>query len=117
MEGFADSSFDAVLCNALLEHDRHFWSTLEEVRRLLRPRGLFYVGVPGFPMVNNALQRALQRVPRSRFRAVPGVVRLSEKASLSSLAATRTLMFHAYPHDYYRFSEQAVREAYVPHVG
>lgn len=113
MPQFADSSYDAVLCNALFEHDRNFWKTLSEVRRILCSGGLFYVGVPGFPMQNNVLQRAFGRLPRSRLKAVPGIARLAEAALLTSLASTRTLMFHAHPSDYYRFSEQAVREVFL----
>ena len=113
MSMFPDASFDAVVCNAVLEHDRFFWKTLEEVRRLLVPSGLFYVGVPGFPLQHNLVQRLLIRLPTTRLRSLPGVALLSEKALLTPLASTRTFMFHAHPDDFYRFSEQAVRRVFL----
>ena len=84
MHMFGDGSFDVVLCNATLEHDRHFWLTLAEMKRVLRPGGLLVVGVPGF--VRNA----------------PG----------DESIATSTYRVH-YTVDYYRFSKQAVRQVFL----
>ncbi len=36
---FADESFDTVLCNSVLEHDKHFWKSLSEMKRVTRPGG------------------------------------------------------------------------------
>src|SRR6266478_2767741 len=36
---FPDRHFDCVLSNATLEHDRCFWKTCEEIRRVLRTDG------------------------------------------------------------------------------
>ncbi|KKN43888.1 hypothetical protein LCGC14_0698370 [marine sediment metagenome] len=38
--------FDWVLCNSMLEHDRHFWRTVAEMKRVLRPGGVLIIGVP-----------------------------------------------------------------------
>ena len=35
MNIFEDESFDAVVCNAVLEHDKFFWKTIAEVKRLM----------------------------------------------------------------------------------
>lgn len=113
MAVFEAGSFDGIACNAVLEHDRRFWSTLAEVRRLLVAGGMFYVGVPGFPRRKNIPQRLFTRVPRSRLASVAILSTMVERAALTSLAATRTLMFHAHPDDYYRFSEQAVRQVFL----
>ena len=48
MHMFADDSFDLVLSNAVLEHDIHFWKTVAEMRRVLKPGVLMVIGVPGF---------------------------------------------------------------------
>jgi SAM-dependent methyltransferase len=40
---FADASFDAVLSCGVLEHVRDPDGSLEEIRRVLRPRGTFYL--------------------------------------------------------------------------
>jgi SAM-dependent methyltransferase len=81
MHMFEDRSFDLVLCNATLEHDKRFWLSVAEMRRVLRPGGLLVIGVPGY-------------------------VRDPETDHGYS---THTYRVH-YSFDYYRFSEQAVRE-------
>ncbi len=96
-------SIDLVLCNSMLEHDRAFWLTLAEMRRVLKPGGLFMVGVPGFA----------ERRPRPLLRALgllwkrplPGAAALE-----SSLASTPSLVVHRYPADYFRFGRDAMRE-------
>lgn len=45
---FADDSFDLVMSNAVLEHDIHFWKSVAEMRRVLKPGGVMLIGVPGF---------------------------------------------------------------------
>lgn len=101
MRCFADASFDTVLCNATLEHDRHFWRTLEEIRRVARPGALVAVGVPGF-------------AGRAAGEGAPSPVRRFLKATRRRLAGaavgTLTLAWHGFPSDYYRFSPEAVRE-------
>lgn len=95
---FADGSFDAVLCNSVLEHDPWFWKSLSEMRRVLRPGGLLVVGVPGFDDLG------MRRWSRwLRFLPVPR--RLVE----GWRASTLTLHVHNYPSDYYRFSVDACR--------
>lgn len=46
---FADSSLDVVVCEQLLEHLNHPQVVLDNVQRVLKPGGLFIVGVPIFP--------------------------------------------------------------------
>ena len=48
MDAFEDEMFDLVLSNATLEHDKHFWLSVAEMHRVLRPGGLLVIGVPGF---------------------------------------------------------------------
>jgi SAM-dependent methyltransferase len=83
MSMFDDASFDLVLSNATLEHDRYFWRSLAEMKRVLRPGGLLVIGVPGY-VKNPARDRGKR---------------------------TATYRVH-YRFDYYRFSEQAVREVF-----
>ena len=82
---FADRTFDCVLSCSALEHDRYFWRSTAEVLRVLRPGGYFVVGVPIY-----------MTLPSDQDRT------------------TRTYARHglAYDADYYRFSEQAVREVF-----
>jgi SAM-dependent methyltransferase len=80
---FKAKQFDLVLSNATLEHDKRFWLSLSEMRRVLRPGGLLVIGVPGY-------------------------VKDPENDHGRS---THTYRVH-YSVDYYRFSEQAVREVF-----
>jgi SAM-dependent methyltransferase len=82
---FADASFDCVLSCSMLEHDRWFWRTTDEVRRVLRPGGLFVAGVP-------------------IYMTLP-----TDKDFTTVTYARHGLAYNA---DYYRFSEQAVREVF-----
>jgi SAM-dependent methyltransferase len=82
-EVFEDDYFDLVVCSATLEHDKHFWLTVGEMKRVLRPGGLMIVSVPGY----------VEDPERDQGRA------------------THTYRVH-YRFDYYRFSEQAVREVF-----
>ncbi len=98
---FADGSFDTVLSNATLEHDRRFWKTLSEIRRVTRPGGLIVLGVPAFveAAIDADVRRWIRRVPwvRRRWRSVADT-------------STLTYRIHNFPGDYYRFSTQAVAE-------
>jgi SAM-dependent methyltransferase len=80
---FEDDSFDLVLCCSTLEHDKHFWLSVAEMKRVMRPGGLLVIGVPGY----------IKDAERDRGRS------------------TLTYRVH-YAFDYYRFSEQAVREVF-----
>lgn len=82
MHMFEDASFDLVMCNAMLEHDRQFWLSVSEMRRVLAPGGLLVIGVPGF---------------------------VKQDTDVGS--TTHTFRVH-YRFDYYRFSRRAVREVF-----
>ena len=45
---FEDDLFDLVLCSATLEHDKRFWLSVAEMRRVLKPGGLLIISVPGY---------------------------------------------------------------------
>lgn len=80
---FADGMFDVVLSNAMLEHDKYFWLSLAEMRRVLAPGGLLVIGTPGY-------------------------VRDPERDEGKS---TATYRMH-YTVDYYRFSDQVFRDVF-----
>ena len=80
---FDDDHFDLVVCSATLEHDKHFWLSVGEMQRVLKPGGLLIISVPGY----------VKNPERDQGRA------------------THTYRVH-YEFDYYRFSEQAVREVF-----
>ncbi|HVE52409.1 MAG TPA: class I SAM-dependent methyltransferase [Ramlibacter sp.] len=82
---FADASFDCVLSSSALEHDKYFWRTIAEVRRVLRKGGVFIVGVP-------------------IYKTLP-----TDKDFTTVTYARHGIAYNA---DYFRFSEQAVRELF-----
>ena len=96
-------SCEVVLSNAMLGHDPRFWLTLREAYRVLAPGGWMVLGVPGFGGMGTVPGSQLWR----RFAsASPEGRAWSEAVGASSL----TLGVHNYPADYYRFSEQAMRD-------
>jgi len=102
---FADGHFDVVVSNATLEHDPRFWLTLAEMRRVLKPGGLLLIGVPGYTRERSWLRRLAGRVGN-----LPGFAAPLAVAVQGFGAGTATLLVHDYPGDYFRFSEQALRE-------
>src|SRR5918997_429630 len=80
MSQFEDGSFDLVVCCSTLEHDKRFWLSVSEMKRVLAPGGLLVIGVPGY----------VKDAERDQGRS------------------TLTYRVH-YEFDYYRFSEQAAR--------
>jgi len=105
MSAFSDASFDTVLCNAVLEHDPLFWLTLSEMRRVARAGALIAIGVPGYTHTRFPLTRPLRRL-----RTLPIVGRRIRGRFEWLEASAATLGIHNFPGDYYRFSEQAMRE-------
>ena len=100
MDCFEDGRFDTVLCNATLEHDKQFWLTLSEIRRVTKPGGLVVIGTPGYVTyrIEKAYRSIAQRIPfvPARLRRLP----------------TITTAVHNYPGDFYRFSPHAHREVF-----
>lgn len=108
MSLFADGQFAAVLCNATLEHDRFFWKTLGEIQRVTAPGGFVAIGVPGY--VGMGLESL---APRST--VLGALLRYCARGKHSDTirASAVTLGVHNFPGDYYRFSEQAVRDVFM----
>lgn len=105
MDCFPDNSFDVVLCNAMLEHDKYFWLTIAEIQRVTKKGGLIVVGAPGYISYRreNKIKNLLARLPFSwRLR--------SNRYFEALLTATITFQVHDAPGDYYRFSEQTFKE-------
>lgn len=100
---FPAESFDTVLCNSVLEHDKWFWKSVGEINRVTRPGGVIVIGVPGF--ITLPMERKASRMAR-----MLKWVRISRAARDVMDASTLTLRVHAFPGDYYRFSPQAITE-------
>lgn len=43
---FEDNSVDAVVCSSCFEHSEFFWLLFNDIIRILKPGGLFYLNVP-----------------------------------------------------------------------
>jgi SAM-dependent methyltransferase len=103
---FPEASFDTVVSNATLEHDPFFWKTLSEMKRVLRPGGLLVIGVPGFARLR------LDRLVSLFDKLNPFRFLLAGRGTFLG-SSTVSLRVHEFPGDYYRFSEQAVREVFL----
>ena len=104
MTCFQDGSFDLVLCSSVLEHDKYFWKTLGEMKRVTKSGGLLMIGVPGYGSF-----------PGEKYvlGVIKIIVRLWPKINSSFLANSAiTLRPHNYPEDYYRFSPQAFKDIF-----
>jgi SAM-dependent methyltransferase len=86
---FRDGQFGAVLSNAVLEHDKRFWLSLAEMKRVLAPGGIMVVAAPGFIRLKHTKATIIGPNGESN--------------------ATITHEVHARP-DYWRFSRQAFSE-------
>ena len=82
---FPDETFDCVMSCSAMEHDKYFWKSVSETKRVLKKGGLFIVGVP-------------------IYMTLP-----SDKDYTTLTYARHGLAYNA---DFYRFSEQAVREVF-----
>jgi SAM-dependent methyltransferase len=107
MDCFQDNTFDAVLCSSTLEHDKYFWKTLSEIKRVTKPGGLIVIGVPGYAKLKAEKIKAL-------WARMPLVRRLQVHQYLNLLfTGTVTFQIHNWPGDFYRFSPQAIREVFM----
>ena len=107
---FDDARFDAVLCNAVLEHDRYFWKTVAEIKRVTKPGGWVVIGVPGYIALKAEMYKSV-------LRKIPLLRRLKSHQYLSGLFnSTVTFQVHNHPGDYYRFSAQAISECMFRHA-
>ncbi len=103
MSIFPDERFDTVLCNAMLEHDKFFWKTIAEIHRVTKRGGVIVIGVPGYAEL--PLNRIFHRKGRGRERF--GWL----------FQSTLTFRVHNAPGDYFRFSEQTMREIFLAGLG
>lgn len=106
LSAFSDGSFQLVLSNSMLEHDGHFWLTLQEARRVTAPGGYILIGVPGFGSMGEIPGRKFLKL----LSKLPLIGRHWRQASNAAGAASLTLGLHDFPRDYYRFSEQAMTD-------
>jgi SAM-dependent methyltransferase len=105
MSCFEDNLFDTVVTNATREHDRFFWKTLPEIKRVTRSGGLIVIGVPGFKKLRvEKTHRLIEKIPF--------LGSLLSRHLDSLFTSTLVLQIHNYPGDYYRFSPQAMREVF-----
>ncbi|MHA2061836.1 MAG: methyltransferase domain-containing protein [Candidatus Sifarchaeia archaeon] len=100
MEYFEDNKFDTILCNAVLEHDKFFWKTVSEIRRVLNSNGLLVICAPGYR------ELPWEKYIRVAFRKIR-IIRVYFNVLYRS---TFTFGIHNAPGDYYRFTCQSFRE-------
>ena len=103
MDCFPDGTFDTILCNSTLEHDKCFWQTLSEIRRVAKSGALIVLGVPGF--TDFELLSYLHNLTR-----IPLLGRFLRRRFHDLGSSTITLPIHNFPGDFWRFSPQAMEQ-------
>lgn len=98
---YPDSSFDMVICNAVLEHVAEPLTIMAEIKRVTAPGGLIVIGVPGYrrlgiERVNGKLKKLLPRFLHNPF-----------------LVWTLVYQRHDEPVDYWRPSMACVRDVFL----
>lgn len=96
MKMFKDEEFDCVLCSSTFEHDKYFWKSLNEMKRVLKKGGLLIINVPGFG------KTFLNKFP-FYYRRMP----------FSDVTFTYHIHYTKDFGDYYRFSTQTVKEVFL----
>ena len=97
MSMFPTGYFDCVVSNATIEHDKFFWRTCAEMRRVLRVGGLAVIGAPGYTVESGVISLD-----------IPAPWLDDDEKSWRHCALT--FVYHGAPYDYYRFSPTAFRE-------
>jgi len=95
MSMFKDKYFNCVVCNATLEHDKYFWKSIYEMKRVLKKKGLLILGTPSYTILKNFKNRLFRTLTFNRLKL-----------------GTLTHKIHNTPGDYYRFSEQTFKEVF-----
>ena len=82
----------------MLEHDKYFWKSMSEMKRVLKKDGLLIIGAPSY---KNFWFHKITRF-------------IVGKNSLSDFLCYTTFCFkiHDAPGDYYRYSEQTFKEVF-----
>jgi len=81
----ADASVDVVICNQVLEHAEWFWLTVQEIARVLKPRGLAMLIAPSAGLVH--------RFPTDCWRFYPdGLPAVARYAGLTVLENHRQML-------------------------
>lgn len=101
MSCFGDNRFDTVLCHGMLEHDKFFWKTIAEIKRVIKPGGLVVIGTPGY--TRTWLEKLNRFFRKSR---------LIDRHLDFLTSSTVTYEIHNAPGDYYRFSPQTFKEIF-----
>ena len=110
MDCFDDNRFDTVLCNSVLEHDKFFWKTISEIKRVTKSNGLVVIGAPGYTLYS--MEKKVKKA-KSKVKSIPALKKFVLPWYLSwILTGTITLRVHNHPGDYYRFSPQAFKEVF-----
>ncbi|MFX0204145.1 MAG: methyltransferase domain-containing protein [Candidatus Hodarchaeota archaeon] len=103
---FEDNSFDVVLCNAMLEHDKYFWKTIGEIKRVAKSGSLIVIGTPAFTYFKvERIKRILRRISLIRG------LRSNQYLNMF-FYTTITFELHSATGDYYRFSPQTFKEVF-----
>lgn len=102
---YADGTFDVVVANQVLEHTKEVFWIVAEASRVLRPGGLFLVGVPNLASLHNRLLLGVGQQPTSietlgphvRGFTLPALRRLLGSGGYFAVVACAGSNFYPFP--------------------
>ena len=110
MKIFNDEYFDCVICNSVLEHDKYFWKSISEMKRVLKKGGVLILGAPSYVERKLFKKKLLNKLVNGLLNKITKII--SRKNSVNFNNSTFCFKLHEYPGDFYRYSEQTFKEVF-----
>ncbi len=111
MEQFNDETFDCIISNATLEHDKFFWKSISEMKRILKKGGLLIIGCPSYVQIDKEMNYFFKKFLSLLLKAYYRIVKRNP-TYINIDGCTACLRVHNFPGDYYRFSNQTFKEVF-----
>jgi SAM-dependent methyltransferase len=102
---YPDNTFDIIIANQVLEHTKELFWICSEVRRILKPGGLFIIGVPNLAALHNRVLLLFGKQPSSirvlgthvRGFTIGGLKEFCEANKLFKLLGIKGSNFYPFP--------------------
>jgi len=110
MEMFKDETIDCIICNSVLEHDKYFWKSISEMKRVLKKGGVLILGAPSYTERKFFKKILLNQLVNGLLNKIVKIILRRNSVNFNN--STFCFKIHEYPGDYYRYSEQTFKEVF-----